>query len=107
MKTTGILCIVAVMAIPSLAMAELPFSKAGLAQVEATLDFCSHVSPQAAERFKDHGNRLKKSLPSTELEEARKSEEYQKVYEFMVTELGKVAKAEAVRACTSFFEEKK
>lgn len=106
MKTIRISCLAAVMAVPSLAMAELPFSRQGLAQVEATLDFCSQVNPKAADKLKDHGKRLIKGLPGAELEEARKSEEYQKTYEFMTTELGKVAKDEAVKACAGFLEEK-
>ena len=106
MKGFRVLCLAAVLAVPPLAMAELPFTRQGLAQVEATLNFCSQASPQAAEKFKEYGKRLAKGLPSAELEEARKSEEYQKTYEFMTTELGKVAKDEAAKACAGFLEEK-
>ncbi len=106
MRAIQFVCLAAVMVVPSLAMAELPFSRQGLAQVEATLDFCSQTNPQTADKFKDHGKRLVRGLPSAELEGARKSEEYQMAYESMTAELGKVAKDEAARACAGFFEEK-
>ncbi len=107
MKIIRLCCLATFIVFPSLAMAELPFSSQGLGQVEATLDFCSKTNPQAAEKFKDYGQRLIKGFPSAQVEEGRKSQEYKKSYEFMTTELGKVSKDEAVKACSGLFEEQK
>ena len=107
MKMFRVVCLAAAIVMPSLAMAELPFSKQGLGQVEATIDYCSKVNPQEAQKFKDYGKRLIKGFPGAEVEEARKSEEYQKTYKSMTEELGKVSKDEAVKACSGLLEEKK
>lgn len=106
MKMFWALFLGAILVVPSLAMAELPFSKQGLGQVEATIDYCSKVNAQEAQKFKDYGKRLVKGFPSAEVEALRKSEEYQKTYKSMTEELGKVPKDEAVKACSGFLEEK-
>ncbi len=104
MKVFRVVTLGIAIAIPSLAMAELPFSKQGLGQIEAMLDFCAQTNAQAAAKFKDHEKRLVRALPGAEVEEARKSEEYQKSYKFTMTELSKVSKDDAARACTEFLE---
>ena len=106
MKSYGILSFVMAVAIPSLATAELPFSRQGLGQVEATFNFCSQIKPDSAEKFKAYAKRLVRGLPSGELEKARKSEEYQKAYEWLTKELGKADKDQAKQACSDFLEAK-
>ncbi len=106
MKVFRVVALGIAVAIPSFSMAELPFSKPGLGQIEAMLDYCSQTNPKAAEKFKDHGKRLVRGLPGAEVEEARKSEEYQKSYKSTMTELGKVSKEDAAQACNAFLEGK-
>ncbi len=106
MRIVRVFILGTVFAFPSLSMAELPFSRQGLGQIEATLNFCSQTNPQAAEKYGDHGNRLTKGFPGAEVEEARKSEEYKKAYESVTTALSKVAKDDAAKACSSLLEAK-
>jgi hypothetical protein len=107
MKTFKIILAATLTAIPSLAAVELPFSKQGFAQVEATLDFCAGLNPSTAQGFRDYDKNLTKGLSAKELEQARKSEEYQKTYKSITTELGKASKDQAVKACADFLKDMK
>lgn len=95
------------MVLPLAAKAELPFSKQGFGQVQATLDFCIQQNETEAPKYKEFAKRLILGTPGREIEEARGSEEYQKAYKSTATELAKLSKTQANEACAGLLEDKK
>jgi hypothetical protein len=106
MKMHRILCLGAALVLPQLALAELPFTNDAFGKVEATLDFCVQADPQGASKYQERKKELVRDVPEKEVAEARQSHEYRDAYDGVTAELGKVPKAQAVKACSDFLEGK-
>src|SRR5882762_5587003 len=105
MKIRHILCLCA-LALPQLALAELPFTNEALGKVEGTLDFCSSVHPEGAAKYHKQAELLVGTALKKDVEAARKTTEYQAAYASIGAELGKVPKDQATKACAAFREDK-
>lgn len=106
MKIHRILFLCSTIALPQLALAELPFSNDAFGKVEGMLDFCARVDPPAAAKYAEKKKALVKGLPEKEVGEARETEKYKSAYASVSDEAGKQPKDHAVKACTSFLESK-
>jgi hypothetical protein len=105
MKIHRILCLSALIALPQLALAELPPNSA-LGQVEGTIDFCAQVDPQSAAKYEERKKLLVQGQPEKEVAEARKTTEYKEAHDAIREALGKVPKDQAVKGCTDFLKGK-
>jgi hypothetical protein len=104
MKIYRILCLGAAIALPQLALAELPFGIQTLAQIDGAIDFCAQAKPEAAEKYRDFGKLLVKELPKKDLEDARNSKEYKEARKSVGEEIGKLKKEDAVSTCSDFLK---
>ena len=86
---------------------ELPFTNETFGKLEGTLAFCGQVNPQAAATYKEQAKLLIRDIPENDVAEVRKTTEYKEAYDWVGAELGKMPKAQAIEACTSFLETKK
>ncbi len=106
MKINRILCLGAALVLPTLALAKLPFTNEAFGKVEGTLDFCVQADPQAAPKYEERKKLLVRDVPEKEADAARQTQEYRGAYNWISTELGKVPKAQATKACSDFLEGK-
>ena len=106
MKIYRALCLGAAIGLPQLALAELPFPAKALGQIEGTLNFCSQANPKSAAKYKEWGKLLVGNASEKDLANARNSSDYKDSYNWIDGELRKAPKADAVKACTDFVEEK-
>ena len=104
MKLYRILCLVAAIVIPQLALAKLPFSNDAFGKIEGTLDFCAQVDPQAAPKYQEQKKQLVRDVSEQEVVEARATQEYKDAYEWITDELGKVPKDKAAKTCAASLE---
>jgi hypothetical protein len=104
MKIYRILCLVAAIVIPQLALAKLPFSNDAFGKIEGTLDFCAQVDPQAAPKYQEQKKQIVRDVPEQEIVEARDTQEYKDAYEWISAELGKVPKDKAAKTCAASLE---
>jgi len=105
MKIHRILCLgAAIVVIPQLALAKLPFSSDVFGRVEGTLDFCAQVDSRSAAKYQEQKKLLVRDVPEKELAAARETTEYKEAYAWIGGELGKVAKDKAVQACAASLE---
>ena len=86
-------------ALPQLALAQLPFSNDALGKLERTLGYCAQVNPKVAAKYQELAKRLVQGVPENDLLEARATAEYKNSYDSTGAELAKVSKDEAVKAC--------
>jgi len=105
MNIHRMLCLSALLVVPTLALAKLP-PNSSFGQVEGTLDFCAQVDPQSAAKYAEFKKAMVQDEPEKDVAEARKSSEYKNSYDAISEALGKVPKDKAVKACTSFLEGK-
>jgi len=81
------------------ASAELPISKQALAQIDATIEFCSQQKPEAAQNFKDTAAAIAKQLPAKDLESARASDDYKSARKSIIDDLQKLNKEAVNNMC--------
>lgn len=101
----GILSVVslaAVIAVPQVMAADLPFTPAGLGHLEGVLDSCARAIPESAAEYKKQKERLVKGVPDEDLAKVRAAGEYQGAYKVINDQLEKVSKDEAAKACKVF-----
>src|ERR1700720_3806725 len=101
MRVRTILAAGAVLAVPHLALADLPVSKEMLGRVEAIVTFCSKVKPDAAASYWQPVKSLVAGIPAEQIDEVRSSPEYQDTFELTRSSLEKGDREQALRACTS------
>jgi hypothetical protein len=77
-----------------------------LGQIEGTLDFCSQLNPKAATKYRERGRALMGNTSEKNLIKARSFGEYRESYNWIDSELRKVSKDDAAKACTNFVEAK-
>ena len=106
MKIYRTLCLGAAIALPQLALAELPMANDALGQAESALDFCSKANPKAAAKYKVRGKTLVGNASEKDLADARSSGEYKDTYNAVKTVLGKLSKDEAAKICSDALESK-
>lgn len=106
MKVPLILGLSAVMALPGLALSEVPIDGETLGRVEGTLAFCAKVDPQSAAKYQEASKIVTRDQPQKAVESARSSKEYQDAFKAINVELGKASNEDAVKACTAFLEGK-
>ena len=98
----GILSVVslaAVIAVSQVVAADLPFTPAGLAYLEGTLDSCARAVPKSAAEYKEQKERLVQGVSDEDLAKVRAADEYQETYKAVSDQLEKVSKDEAAEAC--------
>ena|SRR5438309_2162263 len=78
-----------------------------LAQVEATLDNCAKVKPEAAEKFKDLDDLILKNISTKDLAEIRSSKAYKTKREAIAIEQKKLKSEEAAEACSDLLSSDK
>ena len=107
MKIYRILLACAAIMIPELVNAKLPFTNEIFGRLEGTVDFCAKADPGSAPKYRELAKLLVKDVPDKELTEARMTSEYKDSYEGIGTELAKVPKDQAIKACKTSLETKK
>jgi hypothetical protein len=106
MNTRRILCLSAALFIPQLAGAKLPLPDHSFGRLEAILDFCAKVNPQAATKFQDRKKTISDGATEKEVADARKAEEYKDGYKEISNQLAKTPRSQAVEACSAYLENK-
>jgi hypothetical protein len=104
MKMHRVVCCCLSLAIPPLASADLPFSSETFGRLEGMLSFCSQVNPRAADQYQATAKLLVKNVRPKEISKARASQDYRDAYDSIGAELGKVAKEDALKACSGAVE---
>jgi hypothetical protein len=104
MKIFRILCWSAVIVIPQLALAKLPFTNNAFGKVEGILDFCAKADPPSASKYQKQKKALVKDVPEKEVAEARQSQEYKDAYDAVGAELGKEPNQKVAEACAASLE---
>jgi len=107
MKIHRLVLVCAAIMIPQLGNAKLPFTNDIFGKLEGTLDFCAKADPESAPKYRELAKLLVKDVPDKELTEARMTSEYKDSYEGIDTELAKVPKDQAIKACKTSLETKK
>jgi hypothetical protein len=107
MRVSRILLVCAVMAMPQLSTAKLPFSNDALGKVEGIMNYCARVNPESAAKYQDAAKAFVKDLPEKEVTEARKSAEYKDSYDGIAAELDKAPKDATIQTCKAALESKK
>jgi hypothetical protein len=79
---------------------EATVSAPALAAAEATLDFCAQADPKSADQYWQQAKRLLQGVPEKTAAEIRSSADYRQAYDSATQMIGKVAKEDALRACT-------
>lgn len=82
-----------------IASAELPINKKMLAQIDATVDFCSQAKPDSSQKFKDINSLLSQRSSANDLDQARSSDEYKQARKAVSESLGKMNKDEVEKTC--------
>ena len=107
MKIHRMVLVCAAIMIPQLVDAKPPFTNDIFGRLEGTLDFCAKADPESAPKYRELAKLLVKDVPDKELTEARMTSEYKDSYEGIGTELAKVPKDQAIKACKSSLETKR
>ena len=107
MRIHRIILVCAAIMIPHLVDAKLPFTNDIFGRLEGTVDFCAKADPGSAPKYRELAKLLVKDVPDKELTEARMTSEYKDSYEGIGTELAKVPKDQAIKACKTSLETKK
>ncbi len=106
MKIKCILSVCVTIAIPQLAMANLPFANDEFGKVETTLSFCAKLKPESADKYQEIGKRYVGAAPEKELAEARKTPEYKEAFESNGALLADMPKERVIEACNAFLKAK-
>ena len=101
MKISGLGCLVAALAIATVAFAKLSAPSGILGKVEGVFDFCAQADPQSAEKYQEKKKESVKDATAEELAEARASQEYKDAYQSTTDELSKEPKDEVRKSCSS------
>jgi len=107
MKIHRILFVCLAIMIPQLVNAKLPFTNDVFGRLEGTFDFCAKADAGSAPKYREFAKLLVKDVPDKELTEAHMTAEYKDSYEGIGTELAKVPKDQAIKACKASLETKK
>jgi hypothetical protein len=98
----SVVCLAAVIAVPQVVAADLPFTPAGLGHLEGALDSCARAIPKSAAEYKKQKERLVQGVSDEDLAKVRATGEYQEMYKAVSDQLEKVSKDEAAEACKAF-----
>ncbi len=101
-----ILSLVAAVAFPQMAGANLTMTPQALGVVEGTLNTCAKVDPESAAKYKQRGEAFVADATKEELEKARSTSEYKDSYDSTTNELEKAPKDQTIKACKAFLEDK-
>jgi hypothetical protein len=104
MRIQRVLCLTAAIVLPQLALAKLPMTNDVLGKAEGTLDFCAQVDPPAASKYQERKKSLVRGAPEKEVVEARKTKDYKDGYDWIINELGKATKDQAVETCAAVLQ---
>jgi hypothetical protein len=104
MNLHGILCLCAMVGLPQLGRADLPFTPQALGTVQATIDFCARTDPSREEKYQEHAKSFVQGLPEKEVNAARRSPAYKAAYESASQALEKAPKQDGDEACHGFIE---
>jgi hypothetical protein len=102
MHRSAILSFAVALAVPQLAGAKLTMTPEALGRIEGTLDFCAKADADNAAKYKEREKGLVADATKEELDKARSSGDYKESYDSISSKLEKVAKEQAVKACTDF-----
>lgn len=104
MKINRISLACAAIAVPQLALADLPFAAGEFGNLETTLKFCAELQPESAAKYKEIAKRYVGNVPEKDLAEARRTPEYQQAYETNGEFLANLPKERVIEACNSFLK---
>jgi len=99
MSRLSVLCCLAGLLAPELALADLPFDAQTLGKLEATLAFCAKVNPEAAGSYRSQAQLVLGDAAAEELSAARSSSEYQEAVQSINEELGRIPESQALQTC--------
>ena len=102
LEILAVVCVAAVIAVPQLVAADLPFTPAGLGQLEGVLDSCARAVPKSAAEYKQQKERLVQGVSDENLAKVRKADEYKDAYKASSDQLEKGSNDEAAAACNVF-----
>ena|SRR5215472_5849692 len=106
MKTFRIVCLSAVLALPSLALATLALPNDAFGKIEGALDFCSKADPKSATKYQEKKKLLVQGASEKEVAEARASKEYKEGYDSATNDLAKEPKEQVAKSCAAALEAK-
>jgi hypothetical protein len=99
MKLQRMMVLCAAIGASQAASAGLPFSGQAFATAQATIDFCSRMTPKDAPKYQERSRALVQGLPAEDVAKARDSDEYKATYEETNSALSKLTKPQAQDAC--------
>jgi hypothetical protein len=99
MKLNRILCSLAIVIMPPLANAEIPFTAESMANMQATIDFCGKSEPKEAAKYLEQVKQFVQGLPEKEVTAALESDDYKSTYEAMSSVLESMEKPQALDTC--------
>ena len=106
-KLARILCSLAIVIMPQLANAEIPFTAQSIANLQASIDFCGKTEPKEAAKVQDQVRKLVQSLPEKEMASVLESDDYKSAYEAISSALESMAKPQAEDTCRRLLHPKK
>ena len=106
MKVKRITLACAAIAIPQLALADLPFAIDEFGKLETTLKACAELQPKSSAEYRDIAKRYVGNVPEQELTEARKTPEYTEAYETTGEFLANLPKERVIEVCDAFLKTK-
>jgi hypothetical protein len=106
-KLARILCSLAIVIMPQLVNAEIPFTAQSMANLQATIDFCGKSEPKEAAKIQEQVKHLVQSLPEKEVASVLESDDYKSAYEAISSALESLAKPQADETCLRLLHPKK
>ena len=89
------------LALATCASAGMPFPDDSLGQLEAVLDHCAQVNPQAASQYQQAKKMLVEQATAAELAKIRAGKPYQEAYERASAELGQQSAEQLSKTCAA------
>jgi hypothetical protein len=102
LEILSVVCLAAVIAVPQVVAADLPFTPAGLGHLEGLLDSCARAIPKSAAEYKKKKERLVQGVSDEDLAKVRAAGEYQETYQAISDQFEKASKDEAAETCKVF-----
>ena len=91
-----------VIALPQLALAELPADQLSLGTVQAAIDFCTQLKPDNAAKYQEQAGFMLSGLSEDDLAKLRSASDYQKSYASTQADLRKIEPRQAAETCDKF-----
>src|SRR5215471_1209999 len=101
-KIFSVVCVLAALAMPQLAVAAQLPAPSDLGQMESILDSCATAKPKEAETYKKQRKKLTEGIPEADVAKIRESDSYKEAYKTIQERLQQASSDEVDQACNVF-----